>query len=128
MKIKLFIGEGWTPFGLEPDEAVAWVLPNADDLDVLASIDNLARLFVDRVNEIYPDAEIEELPQAAGGGKLVSVELDESAVDDADEALALTAEDLAEGGYLPAELIEGEIVGLLDGIILERPHNWQVEK
>jgi hypothetical protein len=128
MKIKLFIREGWTPFTLEEGESVAWVLPNLGDLDVRESTRRLSEVFAERVREVYPDAEVEVLPAAAGNGALVAVELDGTTSEEIDEALALTAEDLEDEGYSPAQMIEGEIEGLLDGIIQDRTHTWKVER
>jgi len=128
MRIQLFIGEGWTPFQLEENESVSWKLPGAEELDVPASTEKLAEVFEDRVRDVYPDADIEVLPQAAGNGRLVAVDLTGDAPEIADEALALTAEDLEGGGFAPGAIIEGEIAGLLDGIIQERTHTWQVER
>jgi hypothetical protein len=59
---------------------------------------------------------------------LVRVDLSETSDESVDEALALTSEDLADDGFNPAELIEGEIAGLLDGIIRDRPNTWQVAR
>ena len=61
MNIKLYIGEGWTPFMLEANESVAWRLTNIDRLDVAASIESLAEVFEMRVREIYSDAGVEVL-------------------------------------------------------------------
>lgn len=128
MNINLFIGEGWTPFMLEENESVAWSVANIDELDVAASIDKLGTVFEERIREIYSDAEIAVLPQAAGDGHLVTVELDPRDVQSADDVLALDETDLQDDGFSPAAIIEGEIAGILDGIIQERTHTWQVEK
>jgi|GEM_PF-3752518 len=128
MNINLFIGEGWTPFMLEENESVAWSVANIDELDVAASIDKLGTVFEERIREIYSDAEIAVLPQEAGDGHLVTVELDPRDVQSADDVLALDETDLQDDGFSPAAIIEGEIAGILDGIIQERTHTWQVEK
>jgi len=128
LQIQLFIGEGWTPFQREENESVSWELPGAERLDVPASTEKLAGVFADRVRDVYPDADIEVRPQAAGNGRLVAVDLTGDAPGVADEALVLTAEDREGGGFSPGEMIEGEIAGLLDGIIQERTHTWQVER
>ena len=128
MNIKLYIGEGWTPFMLEENESVAWRLTNIDRLDIAASIESLAEVFEMRVREIYADAEIAVLPQVEGAGQLVIVELAPEDMQAADEALALNADELLDDGFSPAAIIEGEIAGLLDGIIQDRTHTWQVEK
>lgn len=128
MRIQLFIGEGWTPFQREANESVSWELPGAERLDVHASTEKLAGVFADRVRDVYPNADIEVLPQAVGNGRLVAVDLTGDAPGVADEALVLTAKDLEGGGFAPGAMIEGEIAGLLDGIIQERTHTWQVER
>ncbi len=128
MKIRLFIGEGWTPFMLEENESVAWRMANINDLDVAASIDKLGTVFEERIREIYSDAEIEVLPRAQGNGHLVTVELAHGDVQSADQVLALDETDLQDDGFSPAAIIEGEIAGILDGIIQDRTHTWQVEK
>src|SRR4051812_12416817 len=108
MKITLFIGEGWTPFTYEEGETVTWALPVADPLDIPASVARLSEVFAERVREVYPDAEVVILPAAAGNGALCAVDLGETTPEEIDAALELTAEDLEEGGYSPAEMIEGE--------------------
>jgi hypothetical protein len=128
MRIQLFIGEGWAPFVPNESETVTWDLPGAATLDLAASTEKLAALFEDRVRDVYPDAEIEVAPHWSGEGQLVAVDLTGDPAETADEALAMTAEDLAEGGYVPAEMIAGEIEGLLDGLIQQQTHSWQVEK
>lgn len=128
MKINLFIGRGWSPFTLEEGESVAWSLPDADSVDVRESVRRLSEAFAERVREVYPDADIQILPAAAGNGDLCDVELGETTPDEIDAALALTSDDLEDEGYSPAQMIEGEIEGLLDGIIQERTHTWKVER
>lgn len=128
MHIQLFIGEGWTPFQREANESVSWELPGAERLDVPASTEKLAGVFADRVRDVYPDAEIKVRPQAIGNGRLLAVDLTGDAPGVADEALDLTAEDREGGGFAPSAMIEGEIAGLLDGIIQERTPTWQVER
>ena len=126
VKIDLFIGDGWAPFNLEPGESVAWDLPDAHELDVAATLDKLATEFEAKVREVYPDAEIAVRPQAEGDGHLVRVDLSGTSDERVDEALALTSEDLADDGFDPAAMIEGEIAGLLDGIVRDRPNTWRV--
>lgn len=128
MRIDLYIGEGWAPFNLESGENISWSLPNANELDIPHTLENLGTVFEAKVREVYPDAEIVVRPQAEGDGHLVTVDLSETSDASVDEALALTSEDLEEDGYDPAALIEGEIAGLLDGIIRDRPTTWQVAK
>jgi hypothetical protein len=128
MKIQLFIGEGWSPFQYDPNESIVWELPNADRLDVEASIEKLAVTFEEKVRDVYSDADVEVLPQASGGGQLVAVDLSDATEESVDDVLALTSEDLESDGFTPGAMIEGEIAGLLDGIIQERTNTWQVER
>jgi len=126
VKITLFTGDGWAPFTRDPGEELAWKSPNPDEYDVPASIDKLAQVFGAKVHDVYPNAEINELPESDGDGHLVKVKIEPGDVESADEALALTADDLEADGFAPALMIEGEIAGLLDGIIRDRPHTWRV--
>ncbi len=128
MRIDLFIGEGWTPFTLGANETMAWPLPNANRLDLSASAEKLAHVFEERVRNVYPDADVTVRPEAEGGGLLCAVDLDDTADETADDARPLTSDDLEDDGFSPAALIEGEIAGLLDGIIQERTHTWKVER
>ena len=128
MRIQLFIGEGWAPFRPSESETVTWELLEADRLDLAASTEKLAGEFEERVRDIYSDAEIDGVEHAAGDGRLVTVDLTGDTIETADEALAVTAEDLEAGGFTPEEMIAGEIEGLLDGIIQDRTHTWQVER
>jgi hypothetical protein len=128
MQIQLFIGKGWTPFTFEEGESLSWVLPNLGDLDIPASAARLSAVFAERVREVYSHADVEILPAAAGNGALCDVELGGITEAEIDAALELTAEDLEDEGYSPAEMIEGEIEGILDGIIQDRTHTWKVER
>jgi hypothetical protein len=128
MRIQLFTGDGWAPFQPDGSDSVSWQLPGAEHLNLPASTEKLADVFQHRVKEIYSDAVVEVLPHAAGHGRLVSVDLTGEAPEVADEALALTAEELESGGFEPGAMIEGEIEGLLAGIIDERGHTWKVER
>jgi hypothetical protein len=128
MKIKLYVGEGWIPFAFEEGEPVSWSLPSAAELDVRASVARLAWVFAERVREIYPNDEVEVLPAASGAGALCQVDLGDASLEEINAALALNADELADPGFAPAEMIEGEIEGLLDGIIRERTHTWKVER
>lgn len=124
MKIELFVGDGWAPFA---GGVQSWPAPRVEGVDWQISVEKLADVFVERVREIYPDAEVTVAPLTDGGGRLARVMLDDDATAEADDALALTAEDLESGGYAPGMIIAGEIEGLLDGLIRERPHTWLVE-
>lgn len=128
MKITLYTGDGWTPFTYDEGEVVTWNLPVADDLDLPASVARLSELFAARVREVYADDEVEVLPAADGGGELVTVDLSDASPEEADSALALNAEDLADPGFDPAAMIAGEIEGLLDGIITDQTHAWKVAR
>jgi hypothetical protein len=127
MRIQLFIGAGWAPFDREGNEAVSWPLPNAERLNVPASIEALALLFEKKVRDVYDNAEVEVLPEAAGGGALAAVDMTGDTLETADDALALNAEDLQRGGFDAPAMIAGELEGLLDGIIQNQKPSWQVE-
>lgn len=128
MRIQLFIGPGWAPFDREGDEAVSWSLPNAERLDVPASIEALAVLFEEMVRDVYSDAVIEVLPEAAGGGALAAVDMTGDSPQTADDALALNADDLQRDGFDPPAMIVGELEGLLDGIIQNQKPSWHIER
>jgi hypothetical protein len=128
MRIQLFTGDGWAPFQPGGSDSVSWQLPGADHLNLPASTEKLADVFQHRVKEIYPDADIEVLPHAAGQGRLASVDVTGDSPEAVDDALALTNQELESGGFEPGAMIEGEIEGLLAGIIDERGHTWKVER
>lgn len=125
MRIELFIGDGWTPFLLEPGEELAFELDSPDSIDLDVVTAQLALALEARVKDLWPAATIVVSPQRSGETRLSSVTLDEADLANLGELVGMEPGDLEHPALDGAAMIEGEIEGQLAGIVEAQPHTWR---